>query len=164
VSIVGGTLAPGASIGTLTLGSSLTLTSGTFEWEFNSTLLTADLNNVGGALSIVSATVLSVLPDLGPGFIPNLTKFTLISYASGAPPGTFAGLPEGADFSMGGQRWKIKYADSAGINGGAFPTIGHNVTLTAIPEASSILVMGLGGIFAIGAVLLGKRYGIAIKI
>lgn len=35
---------------------------------------------------------------------------------------------------------------------------------TAVPEASSFLVIGLGGIFAFGAIGLGKRYGISAKL
>jgi hypothetical protein len=34
----------------------------------------------------------------------------------------------------------------------------------AVPEASSFLVVGLGGIFAFGVIGLGKRYGISVKV
>lgn len=40
----------------------------------------------------------------------------------------------------------------------AIPPIG------AVPEASSFLVVGLGGIFAFGAIGLGKRYGFSAKL
>ena len=64
-------------------------------------------------------------------------------------------------YSLGGQLWRIKYDDTpAGtVNGGAY---GNAVTLTAVPEASTFLVLGLGGVFAFAAVRMGKRLGVNV--
>jgi hypothetical protein len=56
--------------------------------------------------------------------------------------GTFAGLNENDIFSDAGYLWQIKYADTAGLNGGAHA---NNITLTvAIPEPSSLAMLALG--------------------
>ena len=38
---------------------------------------------------------------------------------------------------------------------------GH-VTITAVPEASTFLTIGLGGIFAIDTVWMSKRLGVSV--
>lgn len=43
-------------------------------------------------------------------------------------------------------------------------SFGDAAFVYAVPEASSLLVVGLGGIFAFGAVGLGKRYGISLNV
>jgi hypothetical protein len=121
-------------------------------------------------LTILNAVTL-VGTDLGTIALTPLTKFTLFSY-------TAAATPAGSDFRFGnaltnngvvtldGVPCLINYYDTTpGSNGGTLGAGVNYVTLTvsAVPEASSILVMGLGGVFAFGAVWLGKRFGFAFK-
>jgi autotransporter-associated beta strand protein len=173
VSLTSGTVAAGNSIGTLNIGGSLGLTSGTFDWEYSSgtvspfSPIAADLTNVNGGLNIAAATALSVA-NLGtnlfgvPGspFV-NGTRLTVISYF-GPWNGTFGNAAlNNNDYTLGGQTWRIKYDDTplGTVNGGAYA---NAVTLTAVPEASTFFVIGLGGIFTIAAVRMGKRLGVSL--
>jgi autotransporter-associated beta strand protein len=167
VNVLGGTLSPGNSIGTLTIGGNLTLTAGSVDWEFsggggspaqNAAVLGADVTNVQ-MLTIMSGVSL-VGTNLGTIPLAWNTRLTVFGYTSGAP-GTFVGMADDTLVSFGGQTWKINYDDmTAGINGGVGSKF---VTLTAVPEASSLLVMGLGSLFALAGVWLGKRCGVAPK-
>jgi len=50
------------------------------------------------------------------------------------------------------------------LTGGGTSITVDRVYTAAVPEVSSFLVMGLGGMFAVGAVWLGKRNGLLFKI
>ncbi|MEI6606893.1 MAG: autotransporter-associated beta strand repeat-containing protein [Verrucomicrobiota bacterium] len=171
---VAGTLAPGASIGTLTSGA-LSFTNGsTFIYEMNSTVgsYAADLQVVTGNLTLDSSLGSKVylrVADLAgtpTGFAPN-TTLSLINYA-----GTFSGgfftyvdaenvetsLPDGAQFTLGANTWKISYTATAGGLNVPGDDTGHfiNLTnLTAIPEPGSLLA--LGGLLSIGLCLRNRR-------
>lgn len=97
---------------------------------------------------------------------------------------TVSGATSFTQFSLGFAPFSITSGFIAGINtlefivhnGGSAPgnnSGGSNPTAlrvemsgiaTAVPEASSFLVVGLGGIFAFGAAGLGKRYGFSAKL
>jgi hypothetical protein len=168
--MMGGTLAPGASIESLDAVAALTLNSGsTFKWEYssggglpadNAVLVGADVMNVGGTLNIASAMLSGA--NLGTAFMANPSKFVLLSYA-GAPTtsvGQFAGRPNMSNVFLAGRSWIIRYDDTAAGSLNAASALHTSaVTLTSIPEASSIFVIGLGGIFAAAAIWLGKRRG-----
>ena len=171
---VAGTLAPGASIGTLTSGD-LSFTNGSIlAYEMDSTVgsYAADLQVLTGNLSLDSSSGHKVylrVADLAgtpTGFAPN-TTLSLINYT-----GTFSGgfftyvdassnetsLPEGAQFTLGANTWKITYtATASGLNVPGDGT-GHfiNLTnLTAIPEPGSLLA--LGGLLSLGLCLRSRR-------
>jgi fibronectin-binding autotransporter adhesin len=165
---VNGMYSPGASIGTMTTGAMSFGSGSTFTYELNSSLalaVAADLANAAGALTIDPSTLLSI-SDAGSTKLPYGTKFTLISYSgswvqpAGHPqPNHFAGLPNGSSFTLGMNQWNIRYDDPNGdsnFGGGSFA---NHVTITAVPEASMFIVVGLGGIFAFAAVRMGKRMG-----
>jgi autotransporter-associated beta strand protein len=141
---VGGTLAPGSSIGTLNFTNALALNAGsTYLFELNNTSTTADLTNVGGTLTF-DLTGLGVALDLVQlGTYAVGDKFTLFGYNSGSPlTGNFAGLANGAQFTDAGGLWQINYLDtSAGSNGG---TGDRFVTITAVPEPSSFAMLAFG--------------------
>lgn len=140
---VNGTLASGAAgggIGTLNFSNALSLAStANYLFELTGGGSTADLSNVGGALTLSDATL--DLIQLGTYTIGD--KFTLFGYlAASGLTGTFAGLTDGATFTQAGGDWQISYADStSGLNGGTGDTF---ATITAIPELSSALLGGLG--------------------
>lgn len=161
VTVNGGTLAAGNSIGTLNLGSSLTLTSGTFEWEYSDTPA-ADLVNVNGALSIASVVTLTGF-DLGSSVLAGGLKFVVISYATAGAPGTFFGMADDTLVTLDGQDFIINYNDtSAGsVNGGLYANA-VTVTTVAVPEASAVAGIGLAGLISLAAVWVGKRRGATV--
>ena len=168
VTETGGTLSAGNSIGTLNIGSMLNLTSGSFEWEYSTgpspagPSTGADLTNVAGGLNITSATALTAGSSFGSApYLGYGTRFTVISYAGLWNSGTFNSLPNNSYLILAGHGFQIKYNDTpAGtVNGGAYT---NAVTLTAVPEASTFFVIGLGGIFSIALVRLGKRMGVNV--
>jgi fibronectin-binding autotransporter adhesin len=172
-----GTLAPGASIESLDVGAltfegdpngGSSTDASVFHYEINSgasLTAAADLVNANGALNLGVGTLLSI-SDLGSSLLAFGTRFTLINYSGTWDGGTFAGLPNySTTLTIGSNRFAIRYDDPAGgsnFGGGAFgPGTGH-VTLTAVPEASAFLTVGLGGIFAIAAICLSKRAGVSL--
>ncbi|MDY0166459.1 MAG: autotransporter-associated beta strand repeat-containing protein, partial [Thermoguttaceae bacterium] len=148
----GGKLAPGASIGTLAIGDHLTLAGGsTFEWEFNSDSLTADLLNVDGDLALLGNVSLDLVDLAAPaGALPVDTKFTLISYSGDWNGGVFEDYANYSTFTSGLNEWRIRYNDVAPDLNGAF---GSFVTLRVIPEPSSIVLL-LAAVFGL---LLRRR-------
>jgi hypothetical protein len=172
---VGGTLAPGASIESLDMGSLDLQAGSTFDWEYssggglpvdNAVVIGADVANVAGALSISTAALLSGV-DLGTSALAHGTRLTFISYggslATGPGFGHFAGVPEGWSIVLGGQSFRVNYDDTpVGTVNELSAAYGNAVVLTAVPEASSIVVLGLAGAFAMGAAWFGKRRGFTV--
>jgi len=156
-----GTLAPGASIATLTTGSSVSLASGaTFAYEYETNLLTADLLSMAGGLSL-SGTVPLTITDLGPDAVVTPgTVFTMINYGGGLTGGglfAYGGLSlvEGGTFTVGANTWQIAYSSTtAGVNVSAPLPSGAYVNLVAVPEPTAWAM--LGSAVAI-AVLLRRR-------
>ncbi|MDZ7619206.1 MAG: autotransporter-associated beta strand repeat-containing protein, partial [Patescibacteria group bacterium] len=139
----GGTLAPGASIGTLAIDGNLAMTGGsTFEWEFNSSTLSADLLNLDGNLDLDLAGGVSLnLVDLASSAAEMEigTKFTVASYSGDWNGGLFDDYANLSKFESGANQWRIRYNDvTGGLNGGAFASY---VTLTVVPEPSSVLLL-----------------------
>jgi autotransporter-associated beta strand protein len=159
-----GTLAPGSSIESLDTGA-LTFNNGsTFAYEIDSDAsftVAADLVNANGNLDIFAGATLDI-DDLGDTHlnnpIPNeRIKFTLISYAGTWNGGTFDGYADGSMFFVGSNQFVIDYDDpEAGANfgGGEF---GNQVTITAVPEASSFIFGGIACVAVAGA-HFGRKY------
>ena len=110
----GATLAPGTSIESLATGP-LTLAAGaTFAAEINSSgSPTADVVNVTGPLTLGGALNVTDIAGV-PAAVTLGTKLTLITY-SGTLTGTFTGKAEGSAFAVGGNTFKIRYADSNAV-------------------------------------------------
>ncbi|MEI6607608.1 MAG: autotransporter-associated beta strand repeat-containing protein [Verrucomicrobiota bacterium] len=153
----GGTLSPGASIATLTSGA-LTLNSGsTFAYEMNSQDRTADLQVVSGDLTLDSSDghkVYLTVADLAgtPQAFP--TTLSLINYSGAFSGGFFTyvdaenvetPLPDGAQFTLGANTWKISYTATVGglnVPGEDTGRFINLTNLTAIPEPGSLLALG----------------------
>jgi hypothetical protein len=134
-------------------------------------LFTADLvNAMAGSLTIAdpSSTVgatLSLVSAGAPSFIPNGTKYTVISYDGTWNGNAFANAPHlGIIYLVGIKPFQIRYNDTTpGQNFAgetALNTTGRFVTLTAVPELGSFIAMGLVACCMLGAVRVGKRFGV----
>ncbi len=160
-----GTLAPGASVESMGMGAVFLLAGATFKYEIDSTAVTADLLDSSGSLSIdtTGAGVALTLLDWGGDVkIANGTKFTMIAYDGTWNGGTFVGAPNLGVVTIGlNNQFQIRYADTTAGGNFAGETMDNArfVTLTSVPELSSFVSVGLGGLFAIGAVWLGRRFG-----
>ncbi|MBN1589924.1 MAG: autotransporter-associated beta strand repeat-containing protein [Pirellulales bacterium] len=115
-------LAPGASVGTLTVTGDLTV-GGTLDIEYDSDAETIDLLAVSGTLDLDGATI--SFSDLGTGTLES-TALIFATY------GTLTGTPlPPVNVPMG---YTVNYAYG-----------GNNVALVAVPEPSVIaLLLGLG--------------------
>jgi autotransporter-associated beta strand protein len=154
---VTGVLSPGASIQSLGTGT-LTLNNGsTFKYEMDSTTVGGDLLFVGGDLNIGSNVTLD-LTDLAAvsQALTIGTKFTLLSYTGTWNNGTFNGYADDSTFLFASNEWRINYNDLTGASNFASDQSGAAgfVTLTVIPEPSSLGLLGLGGL---GALLVRRR-------
>ncbi|MBA3481854.1 MAG: autotransporter-associated beta strand repeat-containing protein, partial [Pirellulales bacterium] len=159
----GGVLSPGASIESLDVGP-LTFNAGSsFTYEVDSTAtltLGADLMKVNGNLTFdTTGTGVSLnIADLAgvSTLLPQGTKFTLFSYA-GAISGTFAGYSDGSTLIAGANAYVINYDDTTGgsnFGGGSYANF---VTITAVPEVSAFLAVGLVGLSSLGIGWLRKK-------
>jgi autotransporter-associated beta strand protein len=129
---VGGTLAAGNSIGTLTVDGNVVFNSiSSFNVEINSTALTSDLLAVTGASGVLNLGGATLnLVDLAPLAITTGT-INIASYVSRL--GTFSGLNDGDIISLAGNQWSISY----GTGTNSF------VSLQAIPEPTALLMVGM---------------------
>ncbi|MEP2776008.1 MAG: autotransporter-associated beta strand repeat-containing protein [Luteolibacter sp.] len=133
----GNTLAVGNSPGTMTFGSDLTV-AGTYLFELTGGGFGADtdLSIVGGNL-----TLGGILDLVQLGTYTANDKFTLFAY-EGSLTGTFAGIADASTFTDAGGLWQINYNDTTGGSNGL---VGSKfVTITAVPEPSSLALLGLG--------------------
>jgi autotransporter-associated beta strand protein len=148
--LVNGILAPGAAIGSLSTGA-LTLNSGSsFAYEMNSAAgssVAADFLKVFGNLTL-NGTVnldLSNLAGSTAAFAVG-TTLSLINYTGTLNGGFFYADHQLADHSVitaGHNTWQINYgATSGGLNFASDVTTGNFVTLTAVPEPGSWIVLG----------------------
>ncbi len=154
---VEGTLSPGNSIETLAIGAVSFGSTSTFQYEIDSTSVSADLLSVpNGNLTIATGAALA-LSDLNPGSINVGTKFTMVNYNGTWNGGTFAGLPDLSFVTIGTNTFQIRYQDL--LPGGNFlseATGSRFVTLTAVPEPSSFFMMGLLGCWLLGTIRFGR--------
>jgi autotransporter-associated beta strand protein len=167
----GGTLSPGNSIASLATGTATFASSATFEYEVDSSNLSAlgtaaDLLVVNGDLNIGTGTLLT-LTDLGSPpnlFVPYTTIFALINYTGTWNSGLFTYgtnvLSDGERFYAGIQEWEIDYnATSGGLNftGDYLPSSSF-VTITAVPEPSTLALMAIGaGLAAVARFRANRR-------
>ena len=139
----GNTLAIGNSVGVMNFGDNLEV-GGTYLYELNNTLNTADLGDVAGNLTLGGILDLVQLGAYTAG-----DKFTLFAY-----DGTLSGLfkdtggiiniLDDTNFTDAGGVWRLNYNDTtAGLNGGVSASNTY-VTITAIPEPRAALLGGLG--------------------
>jgi len=150
----GGTLSPGASVESLAVGATTLSGTSTFFYELDSSALLsagADLLVSNGSLTIGSGSILE-LADLAssPTAFSQGTKFSLISYGTnGWNSGlfTFAGdvLANGDRFTAGLNEWEIRYDDpTGGSNFTADQLAGSSVTIMAVPEPSTLVLVAVG--------------------
>ena len=149
---VTGVLSPGASIESLAVGTTTFGNGSTFEWEYNSQTVTADLLDINGNLNLDGSVTLTLidLAELSTA-ISQGTKFTLISYTGAWDSGTFSGYADDSTFSFGGMDWVINYDDATGGNNFSGDQGGASgfVTMTVVPEPSSLgLALLAGGLLA----------------
>jgi fibronectin-binding autotransporter adhesin len=165
---VNGTLSPDSSINieTLDTGALTFGANSTFDYTINTFGANADLVNAAGNLSINSLATLSLTDISLPTLLAMGTKFTLINYSGTWDGGTFAGLPNYyPNLVIGLNRFQIRYDDISGgsnFGGGSLGGGTSYVTITAVPELSSFFTVGLGSIFALAIVSLGRRAGYSL--
>ena len=154
----GGTLSPGNSIESLATGTATFAAGATFAYEVDSTDLNAlgtaaDLLVVNGDLTIQSGALFSFLDlNLSPQpFVEDTTIFALINYSGIWNGGlfTYGGnvLADGSKFMVGSQQWEIDYNRTSTTGLANFPgdyVSGSFVAVTAVPEPSTLLLVGIG--------------------
>jgi fibronectin-binding autotransporter adhesin len=135
----GGILAAGNSAGILSTGN-VSLTGGsTLDFEFG--LSASDRIDADGNLSLGGATL--SLTDLNTGSLAVGDSLTLIRYTGSWDNSTFNGLANASSFSSAGYDWEIVYDNNVAgsLNGGSG---GNYVTVTVIPEPSTLISMLIG--------------------
>lgn len=154
----GSLVAPGNSAALLSTGNVNLGAGSTFEIELSKAFAGAPIAGSDYDVLSVSDTSFGATPTVTLGATLDLVVgsgiemndiFTIIVNNGGdAVVGTFAGLPNGATFSDGGQTFQISYADDKAT--AAFElTGGNDVSLLAVPEPSAALLM-LGGLGLVG--------------
>ena len=145
---VSGVLSPGASIESLAVGTTTFANGSAFEWEYNSQMVTADLLDINGSLTLNGSVTLNLV-DLAEisQVLANDTKFTLISYTGSWNSGTFSGYADDSKFTFAGNQWVINYNDATGGGNFAGDQGGASgfVTMTVVPEPSSLGLAALAG-------------------
>lgn len=135
----GGTVSPGNSPGTLSVGDTDLQLGSTLAIELNG----ATAGTGYDQLNVTGSATLAGLLSLTTGFTPTngALFFILLNDDTDAINGTFAGLSNNSTFSSGGQSFQISYFGDSGTN--SF-TGGNDAVLMAIPEPSAALLGGFG--------------------
>jgi len=133
ISVLGGTVSPGAASagsGILNSGTVNLSSTAAFNVDLNGTLVGTgfDQLNATGAVTIDPSTALNV--TLGTGFTPTIGNTFPIIQSPNAISGTFASLPEGATYSVGGQFFQVSYKND-------------NVTLTCVAATTTTVSSSL---------------------
>ena len=157
----GGTLSPGNSIESLATGTTTFAAGATFAYEVDSTnplslSSAADLLVVSGDLNLDPGNAsLLTLADLASSvkpFVEDTTIFALINYSGSWNGGLFTYngnvLADGSQFTVGTQEWEIDYNRTsvtglANFTGDYLPNSSF-VTVTAVPEPSTLVLMAIG--------------------
>ncbi len=107
----GGTLAPGASVGSLTVGSVDFHQGSTFSVELDGVANHDVLQVTNGTVNLGGATL-----DITPSFVPSVGQSFVILNNDGADPvaGAFAGLAEGAEVTVDDLTFTITYTGGDG--------------------------------------------------
>jgi len=156
----GGRIAPGTSIGSLSVASITFANSSTYEYEVNSSvasLLGADLLVVNGDLNMTLTQLAFSDLSQAPQAFGIGTIFSLMNYTGTWNGGLFAlggnVLDEGEEFYAGQNYWRINYdATSGGLNFTSDHLTGNtsrfiNLTATAVPEPSVAMLAATAGLF-----------------
>ena len=151
----GGTIIPGAGMGTLTGTQSVSLADGsTYGYEINSASVTADLLRVGTDLNL-SGTVALTLTDLSASTpITPGTVLSLVNYGGSWNGGllTFSGtaLADGDQFGFGVNQFQIDYNSTTQGSNVTTPIGANYVNLVAVPEptitVAALASLGLAGL------------------
>lgn len=147
-------LAPGSSIGSLTIGFGLTFgDNSTYSVEIDSSVPSADLTDSDLPVTIGANVTLDVSDIAGsPAVLPLGTKLTIIDYFDDVAmfnnvlTGEFAGLADGATVSIGANQFVIDYDDDLKDAAGAPGSdgAGDSVTLTAAGASSAYATWAAG--------------------
>lgn len=164
---VSGTLQPGGSTGVDALGlKNVSLTdNATLAININSGVASAtgaDLVLVDGDLEMLGATYLGVSDiDPTPTAVAIGTKFAIVNYTGTWNGGLFTfgtTLADGDTFTSGLNTWEINYDDALGGENftGEYLT-GSFITLTAVPEPSTLGLAAAASALLFGATRLRRR-------
>lgn len=128
-SVAGAQISPGFSPGIINSGNLSLIAGSTLNIEVNGTVAGTgyDQINVTGSVSLGGATL-----NVTTAFTPTAgNTFTIINNdGADAVTGTFAGLPEGTVFFVGGNSFSISYAGGSG----------NDVVLTAVSLCSAVSI------------------------
>ena len=151
----GGTIIPGASIGTLSGTQSVSFTDGaTFGFEINSASVLADLLNVGTNLNL-SGTVALTLTDLSSSTLMTQgTILSLVNYGGAWNGGllTYSGsaLADEDLFTFGVNQFRIDYNSTTQGSNVTSPVGANFVNLVVVPEPTTTMAalasLGLAGL------------------
>lgn len=147
---VSGTISPGdvtSTIQSLATGSLSLLTGSTFAYGMANTSATgADIINITGNLGLTGIVNLG-LTDTGVWSLGD--KLTLMSYTGTWNGGLFSFadgndglLADGETFKLNGTDWQLDYNDNTKGSNFNSEATGNYMTMTAVPEASSIALLG----------------------
>ncbi len=135
VNVSGGTLGPATpagGTGTLTVNGNITFSStADYTVTLNGNAPGAGYDQVNlttGSVNLGSSSSLNVI--LGSGFTPTVGETFTIIQSPSAVSGSFASLPEGTIFSVGGQLFQVSYQN-------------NDVTLTCIAATTTTVVSSL---------------------
>jgi autotransporter-associated beta strand protein len=138
VNLFGGTLSAGNSIGTMTVNGGLNFDSNSnLIVEFNSSLLSgltisSDLLTVNGAVQLNNANLVLSDLSLSSAIAPLGSSFTFLTANAGLT-GRFSNFADGGVVDIRGNQWRINYGS-------------NSISFSAVPEPSSLALLGLVGI------------------
>jgi autotransporter-associated beta strand protein len=138
-------VSPGESIGTMSAASLFLDSDAVLKLEINSNLATpgADKLTIAGAVTLGGGTAKLDATDLGSTVLSTPLTLTIIENTSlDTTTGTFEGLPDGTQFLIGPNLFRIKYNVGPDLN---------DVALVLVPEPAAVT-----GLF-VGVGLLGLR-------
>lgn len=150
----GGTLAPGASTGLMTVNGNLTIASGgIFAAEVNTVATPGspvagteyDRVSVAGTVNLTASTL--SLSGTYAGANGSDSFYLILNDGTDLVTGTFSGLAEGASINIGAQYFNITY-----VANGDSGSVANDVALIAVPEPGAAVSL-LGGL----GLLLGAR-------